>query len=532
MVKSGWPYPFGLGFWGANGHDGIWHIALIENLAKGSLEMPIFTGYKIQNYHIGFDLILAAIHKVTFIPTVNLYFQVVPPILALLVGILTYRLVRVWTKSEQTAFWSTFFVYFGGNFGWVLGKGESAFWSTQAISTLVNPPFALSLTIILLGLIFLLKCLKSSSALYPLLAIVLFGVLLEIKAYGGVLVLGGLLLAGIWQVVKSRKFIFLKIFLGSLIFSTILYLLLNRNSAGLFSWQPFWFLEAMVAASDRLNIPKLAEAMTSYRYQHVIRKFIPTYCLVFLVFVIGNLGTRVVSFFRNPKKIDEFDIFYYSIIAAGILIPTFFIQQGTPWNTIQFIYYSLFFSGILAGVVLGRLFEKTNKLKIKIPICFLVVAATIPTTVISLRDIYVPGRPPAMLPNDEMEALNFLKKQPNGIVFTYPFEKEMADKWMTAPKPLYLYTSTAYVSAFSSKPIFFGDVGNLDITGYEWPARLAEIEAWYKEPNQTLAREFLKKNKIKYVYWLKGQRAYLGEAQLGLNLVFENEEVKIYVVQS
>ena len=120
MVKSGLVYPYGMGFWGPNGHDGVWHISLIESLSRGSLEIPIFAGEAIKNYHIGFDLLLAGLHVLTRIPAVNLYFQVIPPILALLIGALTYKL----TKS----LWSVFFVYFGGNWAWVLGKGESTFW--------------------------------------------------------------------------------------------------------------------------------------------------------------------------------------------------------------------------------------------------------------------------------------------------------------------------------------------------------------------------------------------------------------------
>ena len=42
MVKSALIYPFGMGFWGPNGHDGVWHIALINQLAKSSLRMPTF----------------------------------------------------------------------------------------------------------------------------------------------------------------------------------------------------------------------------------------------------------------------------------------------------------------------------------------------------------------------------------------------------------------------------------------------------------------------------------------------------------
>src|SRR3989344_5887551 len=96
MIKSGLIYSYGMGFWGANGHDGIWHIALGQSLAKGSWQMPILAGESIQNYHLGFDLLLTFIHKITFIPLVNIYFQVLPPLFALLIGIFTYLFVRSW----------------------------------------------------------------------------------------------------------------------------------------------------------------------------------------------------------------------------------------------------------------------------------------------------------------------------------------------------------------------------------------------------------------------------------------------------
>ncbi|MEJ2348133.1 MAG: hypothetical protein P8Y17_02985 [Patescibacteria group bacterium] len=83
MVRSGLIYDFGMGFWGPNGHDGVWHIALAESLARGSLENPVFAGNLLKNYHIGFDLILAALNKITTIPISFLYFQFSPPLIAL-----------------------------------------------------------------------------------------------------------------------------------------------------------------------------------------------------------------------------------------------------------------------------------------------------------------------------------------------------------------------------------------------------------------------------------------------------------------
>ena len=101
MVKSGLVYSYGMGFWGPNGHDGVWHLALIESLAKGSRAMPVFPGEVIKNYHIGFDLILATLYRLTGVSPVNLYFQIIPPLLALSIGILTYKFVYEWTNSKK-----------------------------------------------------------------------------------------------------------------------------------------------------------------------------------------------------------------------------------------------------------------------------------------------------------------------------------------------------------------------------------------------------------------------------------------------
>jgi len=522
MVKSGIIYPFGMGFWGANGHDGIWHLALINNILKGfPIEIPVFSGNLLQNYHIGFDLLVSLINQVTKLPITILYFQILPPVFAFLIGLLTYLFTLNWTKSKQSALLSSFFIYFGGGLGWFVtflrnGKfdGESMFWSQQAISTLINPPFALSLIFILLGLI----CLHKKKLF---LAILFFGVLVEIKIYAAVLVLIGLLL--------SKNF---KVFLGTLFLSFILFVPLLGTSSKLLVWQPFWFLETMMGLSDRFGWMKFYSAMTTYRMGGIWVKVTLAYGVAFLLFLVGNMGTRIIFIKDAFKKLDSIKILILSIISAGIIIPMFFLQKGTPWNTIQFFYYSLFFSAILAGITASR-FTKL--------LLIAVVLLTIPTTIGAMKH-YLPKNPPAYLSNAELQALEFLKNQSNGIILTYPFDATRAkEAEANPPRPLYLYDSTAYVSAFANKITFLEDQVNLDITGYGWKDRRVEIENWYKEKDQEKSREFLKKNNIKYIYWLKGdkrflydieQRAYLGETELGIEKIFDNKEVGVYVVKS
>lgn len=544
MIKSGLDYSFGMGFWGANGHDGVWHIALANSLARGSWDMPTFAGFALKNYHVGFDLFLAVLHKATAIPTHVLYFQVLPPLVALLIGLLTYRFVIEWKNSKAQALWAVFFVYFGSGFGWLVTLlrgsglgGESMFWAQQSVSTLINPPFAWSLIFLLLGLIYLIKLHKKPVSKYIIICTISFGILIQIKAYAGALALGGLLVAGVFDFLKNKNLSILKVFIGSLVLSLILFLPLNKNASGLLVWQPGWFLETMMGLSDRLNWPKFYSAMMNYK-QGGSPKVIPAYVVAFAIFWIGNLGIRVIkdisflSWLRNYKKINFIQVFLLSIILTAAILPMLFLQKGTPWNTIQFFYYSLFLSSIIAGVTVGEYLPKFKSLQLKYLFSLIIIFFTIPTSLSTLYYHYLPTRPPAQISTLELEALRFLERQSPGIVLTYPFDKAKADEAVVnPPRPLYLYESTAYVAAFANKDVFLEDEVNLDITGYDWKSRRQQIEAFYESLDEQYVYHFLRDNNITYLYWTRGQRATKGETELGIERIFENEKVDIYRVK-
>lgn len=549
MVKSGLPSKYGLGFWGANGHDGIWHLALAGQLAKGHYVMPVFAGVPLHNYHIGFDLLLASLHRLTSLSLVTLYFQVLPPLLAFAIGVLTHRFVVAWRKSWYAANWAVFFVYFGGSFGWLvnlfhgqLAGGESMFWAQQAVSTLINPPFALSLVLLLIGLLALQKYLVKPNLISYISSVVVLGILIQVKVYAGLLVLAGLVLAGVFDFLRRRTLRLLKIFVG--VFAVLLALFISTLKTGtsLIVFQPFWFLENMMGLSDRLNWPRFFSAMVNYRLAGNWLKAALAYTVAFFIFWYGNFGTRLFSeYFAYrvvvKKRADALSVMLYTIVIAGGVVPLFFLQTGTPWNTIQFLYYSLFFGGILAGVavadVVGTKWESVKLLGSKVSaLGIAVIVLTMPTTLLTLHEVYLPARPPASLPADELAALKFLSEQPEGVVLTYPFDKTKAEAAIAnPPRPLFLYDSTAYVSAFSGKQTFLEDEVNLTITNYEWQGRRSAIEQFYVETDQGLARKFLQDNRIKYVYWVDGQRALLGESQLGLTKIYENSSVNVFEVE-
>ncbi|EKD94556.1 MAG: hypothetical protein ACD_26C00034G0091 [uncultured bacterium] len=527
MIRSGISYPFGIGFWGPNGHDGIWHIALANNLAKGLLENPVFADENIKNYHIGFDLLLAILHKVTTIPVSVLYFQTLPPIFAILIGILTYWFVIKWRNSQLEALWATVFVYFSGGLGFIITylkdgviTGESMFWSQQSVSTLINPPFVLSLIFILSGLIALQK--KNI-----LLGILFFGVLIQIKAYAAILVLGGLFVSTIYSYILHHTSDILKVFMGSLVLNLLLFSLIKNDGISTFVWQPMWFLETMMSYSDRLGWERFYSAMTTYKMGHIWIKGFIAYFVAFVIFLLGNMGLRVVGFyFLCKSKIDNILIFLVVLVLMAITIPMFFVQKGTPWNTIQFFYYYLFFFSIFAGIATSWIKSNVKYLAFFI---FAIFGAW------STLQHYLPKMPQSFISKDEIEALDFLSNQSDGIIFSYPFDIYKATEAVkNPPRPLYFYDSTSYVSAFSEKQSFEEDEVNLNIMGYDWKSRREETLSFVSNLDVYKGRKFLDSNDIKYLYLVKensplqGELLKLGSTELGLSKIFENKGYIIY----
>lgn len=535
MVGSGLVYPYGMGFWGPNGHDGIWHLTLINQLRNFSFQNPVFAGASLANYHFGFDLLLAVISRLTLISPVRLYFQVFPPLLASAIGLLTYRLVKKWMGVGKSAWWAVFFVYFGGSWGWLLGKGESAFWANQAISTLVNPPYALSLVILLAGIIRLLDYIKKPGGKNMVICSVLFGILIQTKVYAGILVLGSLLAVCFYKVVlsqvKKENLPAQWLSLGglSLTIATVVFLPFNLKGASLIAFSPLWFPRSMIAYPDRVGWLKLASATSTFSMAKVWPKLILAEGLALAIFLFGNLGTRAVGFIEalKPKSFKDkpsFGVFIFSFLASSLLIPLLFIQKGNPWNTIQFFYYFQFMLAILAGISLGGLNLALLKNKALVAV---IVLLTLPTSFLTLKQVYLPSRPPSRISIEELAALGFLRRQPKGIVLSAPFDSHWRQIF-SEPRPLYAYETTGYVSALSAQPSFLADEMNLEISGYPWRERREALVRFFGTDNKDFMNRLIRENKIKYLYLVRGQKIMLSPLEIGGEKIFENGEVSIY----
>ena len=536
MFRSGLKYQYGLGFWGPNGHDAIWHLSLINQLKQQvPPQNPIYSGTLLSNYHWGFDFLVAIISNLTKLNTSLLYFQILPIIFSLLIGYLSFKLAFLITKNKITSLFFVLLNYFAGSFGWIYTLiknhqigGESLFWSMQSVSTLLNPPFALSLIVILFSLILWFKHRNSNSIKWAILIGLIFTLLSGIKVYAGILI--GLALISYWffESIRSKKifgFNFIICLIMGLISLLILYILGVLKGGQLLEFKPFWFTHSMIESLDKFYFPKLASFRANQ--SNILISLILEIALIF-IFLIGNLGTRVLGFFTIfskiiTQKINHFDKLIFPVLFFSFIIPLLFVQKGTAWNTIQFFYYFLFFANFYLAHFLSNLWSKN-----KILILVILLISCI-TSFATLKDYF--GNPsPSCLPNSEIEALNFLKNQSNGFVLTYPYD-QYKKKNMSTPIPLYAYETTAYVSAFSGKQTFLEDEMNLDITGFDWKSRLADEQKFFNTSDKFFARGFLINNNIDYIYLVADQNFSLSTFDLQITEIFNNSQVKIYKVQ-
>ncbi|MFZ2153347.1 MAG: hypothetical protein WAV41_04870 [Microgenomates group bacterium] len=516
LVRSGLSYPYGIGFWGPNGHDAVWHLSLINHITTPTnIPMPIYAGQKLTNYHPFYDILIHYLNILTHLPTSILYFQVFPVISTILFLYLSYRLGGTYLLLLNT---------FANSLGWIVTliksgsfAGETVFWSMQSPSNQINPPYILSI-IFLLQLLLILKTKYKTGVLtiQNSLTIFLILVLLPVtKVYGAIIGFSLYSVFTIYHLYIHKKFSNLWLLIFSIITSYYLFSVYNQNASSLLVFQPFWFIDSMFTSPDRLFFPIFSRLL-----------FGPHRLIFELfgigVFIIGNFGFRLLGFFQ--KKIYS-DFYYLSIIFSifiATLLPILFIQKGTNWNTIQFVYYALILSNILFAQILPQL----SKLVV------IFIFSTYFLTYIATSPNYLGKIPPAALPYSELNALQFLKQQPPGAVLTYPYDPHLRSQFTSTPLPLYAYETSSYVSAYSTHSTFLEDEMNLQNSGYDVNLRRQASLAFFKQENIYQDRGFLVNNDISYIYLagLQLAKTSLNTQDLYIVPLYNQDNVVIYKV--
>lgn len=521
IFPSGLFYRGGFRFWGAQAHDGLWHVSLIQKLKYLSFENPVFAGERIGSYHYLSNLIIALVHRISGISVFNLFFRIFPSLISFSIGVLTFKLAKKLFRTEAGAIWSMFFVFMGSNFAYILplfGLGyeilESAFWVQQPISMFTNMPFSASVPLILGALYFLDSYLSKGDKTDLVFSSVLFSLLAPTKSFSIVFNLAFGLAGGIRLILKRRTDLIIASIL-SLLFGFLLMLPAFKFERHLI-FEPGWFLRTMIEAPDRMNWQDQALKLQVYRENFDIFNLSKFYLMAFLIFLFGNLGTRAVMFFGIVKR-DFFKNEVHQILVCSLFltlfIPIFFLTTGIVWNSIQFMYYFLLVAGIYAGYGTCRLMSRIKEPTIRVFASLVIILLTIPTSLHTLWFYHHRG-PDTKVEGAELEALTKLSKSGSfrDTILTYPLEQSFIE-----------------VSAFSGKSTFLGDWLMAVVPGHDYAYRLESIRDASRNKDKFL--DFLRVNKISWIY-IKGiEPEIVKEIEENLNLFYCGGDITIYRVE-
>lgn len=538
----------GVYFYSSHGHDGIWHLALMEHMHKDvfPFQNPEFNGAQLQNYHFFVDLLMSEFSRLfPIFSNLDIYFRFMPVLFSVLMGLSAFVFVRAWAKNEIAGIWAMIFTYFAGSFGYLLYipthkslGGESIFWVSQTQSVLGNPPHAAAFIITTIFLFMLLKFFVTRKNIYFFLCVLLGGAVIEFKVYAGVLILGGLLFLGAYEMLFKRLYKTALLFFSTLLFSLLVYLPNSANSQEFLIWQPWWFIRTMVVATDRLNWLDLELRRQTYIAENNLKRVIQLELTAFLIFLLGNLGMRFIGFWVIFKQLrsnifqNSFNLFFLSLTVASFFIPVFFLQKGVAWNAIQFNQYFLLFFGFLAAVAMMEFLKYLRIHPIKIIFGLTMIILSIPTQLGLLWQFYS-NLPLSKISYQELEAMKFIKdtSSDEDIILTAPFNKYERVKYQNPPIPIHAWYDTGYVSAFSSRKTLLADEEQVTIMGYKADKLFKERESIFQSKDIQFVNSYLKNNNVDYIYLVWGQGFGVDEKLLAADIVFENKHAKVFKVR-
>lgn len=460
---NGYLYKEGLLFWSSQGFDGFWHISLMEAIRRNiPPQLPIYSGFSIQNYHYLVDIFMGEYFRIyAFFSPLDLYFRFFPVLFSFLMGISVYSFTKRW-KNEKVAYWAIFFTYFVGSFGYVLtfiksGKlfgGETAFWVSQLNTVIANPPHAAAIILLCSFLLSFLLFTKSKSKYWFLISFLLGSVISGFKVSGGILLLAGLGASSLVQILNERKFGSAILFLALLATNFITIKLVSKDVGSYLIFQPWWFIRTMVVVKLGLVDWELRRQtyLSVGRFTSYLR-VLELEGTAFLIFVIGNLGMRIIGLpivigkllhIKDKLFKNYIDTFLLTACFVGFSVPMLFLQKGIVYNSIQFMQYVLLITGFYGAVFAYQVLKKVKVNVLKYFFCLVLICLSVPTVIGNFVEFY--GNPPnAKISTLELSVLSYLKdnSKPNDIILTPAFDGGSKYRYKANPIPIYAWSSTS-----------------------------------------------------------------------------------------
>ncbi len=502
--------------------DDLWHLALInelrENFPPGN---PGFSEIPLKGYHFFYNFLLAKISNIFHISTLSIHFHFFPIFLAIIWGLGVYALIYKWSKSRLAALWAVFLTMFGGSFAFILlleghtGLSlNSAFGIQQPAPSMENPPFSISIVIILVFLFAAFNYFVTKQKKWIVSLVLCVGMVSMFKVYAGIILIPIFcLLAGL-EIIRKRFVLPVGLSIAGILFIGTYWIFADHSSRLIFD--PLWAPHSVLI--DNMPWYGYVEKMYTYTKLSVIKGIVETELYSWYVFIFGNLGTRAIGlllllvvFLKKRKTPSFFALIILIMILVSILIPLFFIQSGKVFEIIQIAWYFLFFSSLLAAFGFSFIFEVRYSNLLKILLLIVIVILTIPSSIENYQSFLKRfSHSSESIYNSDIEAMIFLKSKGsyNDTVleippqYVNPTEEDVA-RW-------YKEVSTPKITAFSNKRSYLSNE-NISFPGADINKRIpfvVKLIAYNKTIRGTAEyinlqndiRTGLLENKISFIY--------------------------------
>lgn len=516
----------GLFFCCSNLSDSIFHTALTDQIVK---DFPPFEpgmhGEIVRNYHYWGNLIIGELIRVFHLPLIPTQNQYSMLLISAFLGLSGVVLGQISGLGKIFYRWLVFFLYFGGDLIFLLVsivRKEINFQMSSiedGAKFLVNPPRAISIIILFIGLNIFLIWLKKKSLSLGILMMLVLASTIGFKVYTGFFVLVGLFALLVFYVFKKR-FQFVLLFFVAVFLSAIIYFPVNKDAGGLYFTGLSLFESFIVQPWMMLDRLELARRVY---LEHRSWLRVAQYEIIFaFIFIATVFGTKLLGLLQSKKSLSrlpiELNIFLISGMVVSAILGLFFQQYTGGSNTFNFL-VSVFiicsiYTALACSYWVGKLHRNFNIFVILIVVIF-TVPRVLQITLVNVQSIQQ-GKG-FIIDSYELSGLQYLReKTERDAIILVDYKAFKVD------------AESPYVSFLADRQVFLsGFRESLTTHGVDFSARKAIADAILTSHNSKEIREDLVKNKIAYLYLSLLNNTLATEAAQFSSIVFQNQKVRI-----
>lgn len=531
LIQSALPTQEGKQFVSLSFHDSMQHISFIRRLHdSGQVNHPGFAGAELTNYHYLIDSTLAAMTRFDFVSLDHAYYRYYPILISLIFSLTLFVVFRRLVKHELLAGYGVVFTLFAGNASYFVSyfRGPEYSWGSNAfiinpiIDILQNPAsiFVLAQFLFVLLLLKFFTSRKTISGSKTLLLIMglIAGTMIGFKAWGGIIVMIGLVAAAGWETVIKRSFrLWPVVILAGIISAMLFFPGYQPQTSASPVWAPGWTLESLVMDADRWNyIPDYYQKDTFIFQENYFGVF-KIYTKWTIIYVVGNYWVRfigLVAIFALIIKLRRWTGFEAAVVSttgASLVIPLLFNQGKMAYDIEQFSPYALLLASVATVVVINWVRLKLGSKITFWSLAILLLLISIPSNYTSLKARLLPHTfvvTPAELDlYQEVESAT----DPDSVILLKLSHRNIA---------------TLEFSAMTNRDTYYSGRTLSIITGEPFDERADEIQAMFYQDSFN-RNKYIRDNQIDYLFLYADEELEF-MSMLDLDIVHQNSAGTLY----